>query len=120
MTSPVGASNGAAATPEQQHYQTVGSPPVRPGGFVAGSPHHARQGSGLGLGSARGSLDSVHEEGRYHAGEGSVAVHKCRGVHCRFVLSALGDNGRCHCNLKQLESLRRGSGSLPGRHVLCC
>eukprot|EP00891_Asterochloris_glomerata_P003438 jgi/Astpho2/3438/fgenesh1_pg.00055_%23_7_t len=68
VTSRVGASNGAAATPEQQHYQTVGSPPVRPGGFVAGSPHHARQGSGLGLGSARGSLDSVHEEGRYHAG----------------------------------------------------
>ena len=75
MTSPVGTSNGAAAPPEQQHYQTVGSPPVRPGGFVAGSPHHARQGSGLGLGSARGSLDSVHEEGPYHAGKGSMAVH---------------------------------------------
>ena len=85
MTSPVGASNGAAAPPEQQHYQTVGSPQVRPGGLVAGSPHHARQGSGLGLGSARGSLDSVHEEGPYRAGEGSVAVH-CKSGECTVAL----------------------------------
>ena len=97
MTSPAGASNGAAAPPEQQHYQTVGSPQVRPGGFVAGSPHHARQGSGLGLGSARGSLDSVHEEGPYRSGQGFAAVHcRCRGGLCCFALAGRRSWRHCH------------------------